>query len=150
MTRLEGQPITWVVTGSFGMALQGVPVDVHDIDLQTDEACAYAIERHLAEYVITPVHCRDSTHIRSHFGQFEIDGVQVEVMGNVQKRLNDQSWEAPVAVQRHRHWVTVDTMQIPVFSLEYEVQAYRLLGRHEKAATLQAWLQRNQANNRSY
>jgi hypothetical protein len=31
LTRLQGKPILWVVTGSVGMALQGVPLDVHDI-----------------------------------------------------------------------------------------------------------------------
>lgn len=33
---LKACPIGWAVTGSLGMALQGVPVDVHDIDSQTD------------------------------------------------------------------------------------------------------------------
>ena len=37
MNRLEDKPIIWVLTGSLGMALQGVPVQVHDIDIQTDK-----------------------------------------------------------------------------------------------------------------
>lgn len=87
LARLQDQPIEWVVTGSLGMALQGVPVEVHDIDLQTDQAGAYAIERCLAEYVTMPVHYLASERIRSHFGQLQIDGMQVEIMGALQKRL---------------------------------------------------------------
>jgi len=34
VSRLKDSSINWVVTGSLGMALQGVPVEVHDIDLQ--------------------------------------------------------------------------------------------------------------------
>ena len=36
-TRLEDNKINWVVTGSLGMALQGMDVEVHDIDIQTDK-----------------------------------------------------------------------------------------------------------------
>jgi hypothetical protein len=39
-TELEGQPINWVITGSLGCALQGVKVEVHDIDIQTDRESA--------------------------------------------------------------------------------------------------------------
>jgi hypothetical protein len=31
VTRLQDSPVDWVVTGSLGMALQGVPVEVHDV-----------------------------------------------------------------------------------------------------------------------
>lgn len=43
--RLKGTETNWVVTGSLGFALQGVKVTINDIDLQTDEAGAYQIEK---------------------------------------------------------------------------------------------------------
>lgn len=33
-TRLGGTTVNWVVTGSFGFALQGVPIEPNDIDIQ--------------------------------------------------------------------------------------------------------------------
>lgn len=140
--RLQDSSVVWVVTGSLGLALQGVPVEVHDIDLQTDGAGAYEIEHRLAEYVTQPVQHRVSERIRSHFGALEIDGVQVEIMGAFQKRLDDGDWEAPVDVAQHRRWVKLDDMQIPVLALEYELQAYRLLGRSDKAEVIHQWLQK--------
>nr|MBC7245756.1 hypothetical protein [Chloroflexota bacterium] len=141
--RLEGNPINWVVTGSLGMALQGVPVPIHDIDIQTDEEGAYEIERRFSEYVIKPVQYSISEHIRSHFGALEIDGIQVEIMGAVQKHLDIQSWEEPVRIECYRQWVEVEGMNIPVLSLEYEYQAYLKLGRSDKVEILRDWLLKN-------
>ncbi len=142
VNRLEDKPIVWVLTGSLGMALQGVPVQVHDIDIQTDKDGAYEIQRCFAEYVVEPVHYSESERIRSYFGVLEIDGIKVEIMGDLQKRLDDWSWEKPVKVERYRRWVEVGGMRVPVLSLEYEYQAYRILGRNEKAEILQRWLQK--------
>jgi hypothetical protein len=140
--RIGDSPYDWVITGSVGMALQGMPVEVHDIDLQTDAAGAYEIERRLAEYVITPVRYVESPRIRSHLGSLEIRGLTVEVMGALQKRIDD-AWEPPVDVGRHRRWVTVADLHLPVLSLAYEYQAYLALGRLKKAAAIQAWLETN-------
>jgi hypothetical protein len=57
----------------------------------------------------------------------------VEVMGDIQKRLEDGTWETPVNLRSHRQIVACDGMDIPVLSLEYEADAYRKLGRLERA-----------------
>jgi hypothetical protein len=145
VSRLKDSPINWVVTGSLGMALQGVPTQVHDIDIQTDKDGAYEIERCFAEYVVKPVRYSESGKIRSHLGMLEIDGIKVEIMGDIQKRLGDQSWEKPVKVEYYRRWVEFGGMLIPVLSLEYEYQAYLKLGRIEKAEMLRSWLQETEA-----
>ena len=137
---LSNTPLNWVVTGSLGMVLQGMELKVHDIDLQTDQEGAYEIEKLLVDYVVQPVQFRPSERIRSHFGLLEIEGVRVEIMGGLQKRLKDQSWEEPVQVEQWRRWVEVEGMQVPVLSLEYEYQAYLKLGRDEKARMLRNWL----------
>ncbi len=144
-TRLASCRAHWAITGSLGWALQGVKVEVHDIDLQTDPAGAYEIEGLLSEYVASPVRYTVSERIRSHLGKLEINGVRVEIIGGVQKRLEDGTWEEPVNVERHRVWVEIDGMQIPVLSLEYEYQAYLKLGRTEKAEMLRQWLQKPKA-----
>ncbi len=143
--RLGTGGVNWALTGSLGVALQGVPVEVHDIDLQTDEAGAYEIERLLVEYAHKKVALSCTDRIRSHFGALCIDGIQVEVMGDVQKRCADGSWENAPDLPRHKRVVRVGSMQVPVMSLEYERQAYRKLGRMEKAEILEEWLAGRQA-----
>ena len=148
--RLEGQAIDWTVTGSCGFALQGLDVAVHDIDLQTDGSGAYAIEHALADKSRRKVAFSAAERIRSHFGALEVDGVKVEIMGDIQKRLGDGAWEAPVDIRTHRRWVTIGDLRIPVLSLEYEYMAYLALGRLERAEMLRIWLQEHEhADNRS-
>jgi len=139
---LKDAPIIWVVTGSVGMALQGMPLEVHDIDLQTDSESAYSIERALLDYSVRPVRFVESERIQSHLGMLEIDGIQVEIMGGVQKRLENLEWEKPVKVETYRIWLDVDGMQVPVMSLDYEYQAYLKMGRTKKAEMIRDWLRK--------
>ena len=135
-TQLKDTNVNWVVTGSLSFALQGIPVTPHDIDIQTDEAGAYEIERCFSEYVVRNVVFSSTDKIRSHFGALLIDGIEVELMGDIQKRLEDGSWEEPVDLERHKRIVEVKGMHIPVLSLEYEYQAYLKIGRLERAQML--------------
>jgi hypothetical protein len=139
--RLSDLPCAWAVTGSLGLAIQGIPVEVHDIDLQTSQAGAYLIEGLFSECVIQPVHHKASPRIRSHFGVLEIEGVRVEIMGGLQKLLADAKWEEPVDVERYLRWVHFEGLRIPVLPLEYERSAYLKLGRLEKAELIGEWLE---------
>ncbi|NWG19146.1 MAG: hypothetical protein HXY39_02365 [Chloroflexi bacterium] len=142
LERLSPAVIPWAITGSCGFALHGLPVTVHDIDIQTSDAGAYAIARLFAEYIIRPVAYRESPTIRSHLGALQIQGVEVEIMGHIQKRLPDGDWEAPVDVLRHRCWIPFGDWRAPVLSLAYEAQAYERLGRAERARMLREWMAR--------
>jgi len=138
--RLKSENVNWVVTGSLSFALQGVPIEIHDIDIQTDKAGAYEIERLFSGFVSEKVRFSSTEKIRSHFGRLTIDGVKVEIMGDIQKRLEDGSWENPVDLNKHKKFVEIQGMKIPVLSLEYEYQAYLKLGRIERAEMLRRWL----------
>jgi hypothetical protein len=140
-TRLKDNHVNWVVTGSLGFALQNVPVTPYDIDLQSDEAGAYKIERLFTEYVTRNVTFSSMEKIRSHFGALMIEGIKVEIMGDISKQLEDGTWEEPVDLERYKQFVEIKGMQVPVLSLEYEYQAYLKLGRIEKAQILRKVLQ---------
>ncbi|WP_265109492.1 nucleotidyltransferase domain-containing protein [Halosolutus halophilus] len=135
-TTLDDRSVTWALTGSTSFALQGVPLTPNDIDVQTTEEGAYAIEAAFAEQVVDPVSVAESETIRSHFGAVELDGVRVEIMGAVQKRRDDGTWEPPVDVAEHRTFVEIGNGRIPVLSLDYEGRAYERLGRTERATLL--------------
>lgn len=137
--RLNDSDINWAVTGSLSFALQGMPVEVHDIDIQTDERGAYEIERLMREYVIRKVEFSQAERIRSYFGALMIDGIKVEIMGDIQK-LVDGRWEEPVDIEKYKKLVYLQGMKIPVLSLDYEYQAYKKMGRIEKAEMIKKWL----------
>ncbi|MEW5933231.1 MAG: hypothetical protein AB1816_06580 [Bacillota bacterium] len=131
---LQGRDIAWALTGSMAFALQGVPVGPHDIDIQTDEAGAYAIQSLFRDRVQRPVRFSEAANVRSHFGALTLDGIEVEIMGALQKRLPSGHWEPPVDVKALRIFVPWQGYRVPVLPLEYECGAYARLGRHERAA----------------
>ena len=131
-----GHPL-WAVTGSTSFALQGLDVPVHDIDIQTDADGAYFFARLFSEYLLASVHFCGTDQIRSHFGRFLWDGILIEVMGDVQKPELDGTWGSPTDLLRWRRYVTLQDRQIPVLDLRYEADAYRRLGRLERAEQLE-------------
>jgi hypothetical protein len=138
--RLASTDIVWALTGSTSFALQGVPIPVHDIDVQTDATGAYRIAELFADKVARPVAFSEADRIRSHFGALSIAGVTVELLGGLQKRLPDGHWEEPVDVRAHRRFVQLADLTLPVLDLAYEERAYRTLGRVEKAELLRRHL----------
>jgi len=139
---LKDFDITRTITGSLGLALHGMDVGINDIDLQTDEDGAYQIEDAFRSNVISKVAFSEAEGIRSHFGELSVQQVKVEIMGALQKKLPSGEWEPLVDVKKHSEFVHFAGMRLPVLSLSYEEQAYRKLGRTEKADKIKEWLTR--------
>lgn len=142
--RLEGQEIHWAVVGSLGLAMRGLPLEPHDIDIMSDEAGAYEIERALPEFVKKPVYLRESETLRSHFGELEIDGVKVEIMGDLRIRSSDGTWEELVTMRQNMQIVFFEGMRVPALSLECEHRASMRLGRDERAEMIGEHLRRGE------
>lgn len=130
----------WVLTGSLAFFYQGIPVDPHDIDIQTTESGAYEIEKRLAEFIVCPVRFSESDTIRSHFGECRIHGVKVEIIGDIEKRDASGEWSSPVDLEHLLQFIKYKGLEIPVLPLAYEYQAYLKMGRREKAALLKQYL----------
>jgi hypothetical protein len=140
---LRDSSVNWALTGSCSFAVQGMPIKPNDIDIQTDKNGAYKIEKVFSENMVEKVRFLESGKIRSHFGAMMIDGVRVEIMGDIEKRDHAGEWGEPVDLNRHKILVKYEGMEVPVLSLEYEYEAYKALGRFEKAEVLKKWLSRN-------
>jgi len=134
---LEGKDIEWAVVGSMALALRGAPLDPHDIDIMTDRAGAYEIERLFSKYVTRRVALRSSDKIRSHFGALEIDGMKIEIMGEFQHRREDGGWDEPPDLRALRQTIMVEGMRIPVPRLDWSRESYRRLGRPERVAMIE-------------
>lgn len=137
---LAGPGLLWAVTGSTALAAQGLPVEPHDIDLQSDAEGAYLVEKALAPYMVRPVAYSSTDRIRSHFGAATVCELQVEIMGDVEVRRPDGTWRPPPDMDS-RIWVETADLRLPVLSLEHEHEAYRLMGRSEKAEMLRRHLE---------
>jgi hypothetical protein len=138
--RLDEINVNWALTGILNLALQGVPFEVSDIDILTDKAGAYKIENCFSEFVTKKVAFSSAERIRSYLGALMIDGVRVEIMGDVQLRRENGSWEEPVDLERNKRTLRIEGIRIPVMSLEHAYQAYVKLTREKKAEILRKWL----------
>ncbi len=141
VSRLDGSGIHWAITGSLGMALHGMQLPVHDIDLQTDRDGAFEFGRRFSAFVVRPVAYAPKDRIRSYLGALLIDGIQVEIIGDMQTRRESGIWEPPVRVLEHTDWVEVEEMHVPAMALEHEYQAYLQMGRAAKAGLILEFLQ---------
>jgi len=135
LEELSSEDLEWALTGGTSFILQGLEYETSDIDIQCSEEAAYEIEDLLSEYIIEDVHLWESEKMKSHFGKLEINDVEVEVMGAVQKKIGG-AWENPVDVSKNSKTVTYKDFEVPVLELEYEAEAYEKLGRKEKANRL--------------
>lgn len=132
----------WALTGSAGLRLQGIDLPVHDLDLQTDAKTIYLLEKKLAGFMGVPVHLWESEHTLSYHAQAEIDGMQVELLGDVRHRGVDGTWEPPLDIKSVVVWVDWRGLKVPVLSLVHEALAYEKMGRIQRAELIRSWIRK--------
>ena len=138
--RLADVTVPWAIGASCSLALHGLHVDPHDVDLDTTAAGAYRIEQACRDLLVRPVQFVPSPRIRSYWGALAIYGIQVELIGEFQVLRGDGSWAPPPDVRQLRQLITLEDLRLPVMPLAYVRDAYRLLGKTQKAALIDRWL----------
>ncbi len=130
---LDAETVPYTIVGGTVAALYGVSVRIKDIDIQTTAAGAYRFAELFAAQNAVPVTHSDNGSYRSHYGRFDFGGVQVEIMGD-QERRQDGGW---VDTQACTHaTVDLDGVSVSVPWLEEEWLAYIRRGRLDRAALL--------------
>ncbi len=82
--------VKWAIDGSTSLALQGIDLKPHDIDILTNSEGALAINESLREYNVKPVTHSSNQKYDSFYGIFEIGGIKVEVMGDMKVFRNGE------------------------------------------------------------
>lgn len=135
--QLAGLDEPWLVTGSTAAALHGADLCPGDIDVESTATGAYAIGTRLAPYQVKPVQFGEIDYVRSHFGVFNIQGVTVEVMGDLQTRT-ETGWSAPFASLAGRTLVTTPDGSVPVPGPEALAGHYARFGLLDKERAVRA------------
>ncbi len=128
----------WALVGSTASVLQGFPnYQPPDIDLATTMEGAFVMSRCLGNSGSVVRHIRYSVRppYSSYFGIFEVQGVKVEVMGDLIIRCVDG------VIDMTDHWARwsdtvrvcqIDDLHIPVVPLEWQIIANAMLGRDDR------------------
>lgn len=139
--KLKDKSIDWVLVGSTNLALQGVDVTPHDIDILTDEKGAFSISELLGDHEVRKVEYKESENLASYLGEFRIDGIKVEVMGDLKIKRPDGTWYRELVIRGAKK-AKVGEMEVPLYPLEKELEGYKILGRVEKVREIEKALRR--------
>ncbi len=129
--QLNAYDIPYCVVGGVAMALHGVALQTLDIDIETTNDGAFFIEQLFQEHVTLPVAWREGTYYRSYLGRLNIDGVQVEIMGQIERKEKGV-WVSTATATTHT--IIVQNVPVRVPWLEEEVLANMRRGRLDRAA----------------
>ena len=86
--------IKWAIDGSTSLALQGIDVTPHDIDILTDHEGAIRIQESLKKYNVVPISHSSNEKYDSYFGTFKMKGIKVDVMGDLMV-FRSGKWSTP-------------------------------------------------------
>lgn len=138
---LEEEP--WSVAGSTSSFINGVPIEPHDLDILTTARGARLIDSLLEPFVEQPVAYSGNELYTSHFGVYEVDGVIVEVMGDLAIHCRDVSIQVTADSLVWRRLVQVAVLEQRTYCVPV---AWQVVGtfaedRLDRTRLLLRWLQ---------
>ena len=128
-----------VIAGA-SVTLHGVPINVKDIDIETDVAGVHRCAELFGDHLLGPVTHSDNGVYRSHFARFNFDGVDVEIMGDLHRREGD-GWVPTMSLTETT--VELDDVTIRLPWLEEELLAYLRRGRMQRASQILPYCDRD-------
>lgn len=120
-----GQGTQYAFRGTTSLVLQGYAMGLQDIDLLANRGSAEILDRGLANFVVSPLQYSQTSQHKSYFGQYKIDGVLVEIMGEWQIK-NRGVWSEIFDASPSQ--ITV-VNSLPVTTVATELRCYLLLNR---------------------
>jgi len=129
--QLNAYDIPYCVVGGVAPALHGIPIQTLDIDIETSRDGAFFIETLFREHITLPVAWREGTYYRSYLGRLNINDVQVEIMGQIERKENG-TWVSTATATVYT--IIVHNVPVRVPWLEEEVLANMRRGRLKRAA----------------
>lgn len=120
----------YALRGTASLVLQGLDMNVDDVDVLCDAKTALNANLKLSEYLAEEVAFKGSLKFKSYFGKFLIDGVKVEIMGDWQIFNEKKGWSKVynASTENIAH-VQADGLEIPVTKIELELEVFALMGR---------------------
>jgi len=96
---LQNTPAKWIVGGSAGLLLRGLPLSAmpRDIDIYCDEADMDYIYSALKQYAVDYPHYSETNMYRSTLVHFEIEDMPIELVGGFQVHTSSSSYEVRVS-----------------------------------------------------
>ncbi|MFH1899210.1 MAG: hypothetical protein ABIJ82_01915, partial [Patescibacteria group bacterium] len=114
--------------GTSSLVMQDLDMNVDDIDILCDEKTALAANKLLKDFLVEEVKYSESPKFKSFLGNFNVDGVKVEIMGNWQILDSKEVWSR-VYDASDRVEVEYDNEKVFVTSVNLELEMFAKMGR---------------------
>lgn len=139
LSEVSATKLIWAVVGSTGLALQGVNIEPHDIDILTTERDIFKFEKILKIFVTEPVKYAETKFFKSYFSKLQINDVKVEVVANLQTKQKGANWSEKSRLDKVI-LINYKNLCVPVIPLVEEYKAYIRMGRVETAKKIEMML----------
>jgi hypothetical protein len=115
-------------------------MNVDDVDILCDDKTALAANKLLKDYLVREVTYSESPKFKSFFGEFNVDGLKVEIIGNWQildqkgvwSRIYDASERAEVECEHEKVYVTPVNLELEMFAKMGRWTAFQKIKRQVK------------------
>ena len=134
--RMENNGVLWAVVGSTNLALQGIEISPHDIDIIILVENLSKIKNIFSEY-----HVSETEEMRSLVNEpwwrvkIDMDSLQVEILGEKNTGIYANRLLSDKVVQ-----IPLNDFSVPCLMLESEMQVYKETGRKNKADLIEKFL----------
>ncbi len=138
---LNQSNITWILTGSTNLVMQGIDIEIGDIDIQVDSNQIAQLNTILSIFIVKPVSFSEGERFRSKYGVFQIEGIQVEAIADLEVQKEGSWIKVTKADFASRKSMILSKETVYLMSLEEEYQGYLTLGRTEKAEKIKEFIE---------
>jgi hypothetical protein len=128
---LDREAIPYKIVGGASAVLQGVSINVNDIDFEMDREAVYRFGELFHSQVIKDVEYCEDIKYSSIIGKFIFNGLRVEIFANLKRKENGEWVDTSTKTKRV---VQLDELNVNVSWLEEETIAYIRRGRMGRAA----------------
>jgi len=144
---VEDRNVSWAVGGDMGEILRTVNVEPDCIEILTSEEGATQIWQSVQEYKPTEATLQTQllqrpfkieekefpVYVRSHYFEFNLNGIKIKIHGNLQYRIDRWDWGDPVEFKPDEIYVLNKKINVVPLPIKYEIYVYlRWTDRAEK------------------
>jgi hypothetical protein len=125
----------YAIRGTASLVLQGLEMNAEDVDIICDKHCALVCNLIFEKFLVKKVVYSENAKFRSYFGEFSIQGVKVEVMGEWQiklkmQKLKIEEWsEIYDARAEQITSIKLEDLKVNVTNIETELKMFSEMGR---------------------
>ncbi len=135
LERLPGSSIEWKLGGSVALALQGLEISPRDVDLflPSGDAARLTAET-LGEFVESLPHWRASEPFASYYGHCRIEGVEIDLIGELVIETPQGSVQLGVdsLLWRRESFLPFQGRKVSSIPLEIQLVTYYLMPKREE------------------